>query len=126
MRRFTPKGAAGALSPELERELRAKPWLGNVRELRNFVERALAMGATEALSLATGEGAAAPRVQSDAAPAINPRVLFKDFREAWIDYGEREYLRALLKHHGGNVSAAAQAAGLGRTYVYRLIKKHSL
>jgi transcriptional regulator of acetoin/glycerol metabolism len=55
-----------------------------------------------------------------------PDELFKDFRERWIDHGEREYVRLLLERHQGNVTAAAQAAGLARTYVYRLIKKHGL
>ena len=51
---------------------------------------------------------------------------FKEFRERWIDHGEREYLQRLLERHGRNVPAAAEAAGLDRTYVYRLIRKHGL
>jgi transcriptional regulator of acetoin/glycerol metabolism len=51
---------------------------------------------------------------------------FKVFREQWIDNGEREYLRRLLERHQRNVSAAARAAELDRTYLYRLIRKHGL
>ena len=51
---------------------------------------------------------------------------FKEFRERWIDQGEREYLQRLLERHGRNVPAAAEEAGLDRTYVYRLIRKHGL
>ena len=51
---------------------------------------------------------------------------FKEFRERWIDHGEREYLQRLLERHGRNVPAAAEEAGLDRTYVYRLIRKHGL
>lgn len=42
---------------------------------------------------------------------------------------EREYLRGVLARNarnGGNVSATAEAAGLDRAYVYRLIRKHDL
>ena len=102
------------------------PWLGNVRELRNFVERACAIGApgTRCDPAAPPRGAAHRR--SAGADAVAYEQPFKEFRERWIDHGEREYLRRLLERHGRNVPAAAEAAGLDRTYVYRLIRKHGL
>jgi transcriptional regulator with GAF, ATPase, and Fis domain len=109
--------------PVSERALMEMPWLGNVRELRNFVERACAIGAGGAL----GEPPPA-RTEADA-PTATPVPFeqpFKEFREQWIDRGEREYVRRLLDRHGRNVPAAAEAAGLDRTYVYRLIRKHDL
>ena len=106
--------------PIAERELAQLPWLGNVRELRNVVERACAFGAKDALGAAAGVSAPA-----DAAAATFEQP-FKDFRERWIDDGEREYVRRLLERHGRNVSLAAGAAGLDRTYLYRLIRKHGL
>jgi len=106
--------------PIAERELAQLPWLGNVRELRNVVERACAFAAKDALG--TAVGATAP---ADASAAAFEQP-FKDFRERWIDDGEREYVRRLLERHGRNVSLAAGAAGLDRTYLYRLIRKHGL
>ncbi len=122
---FLPPGAAGALPPELVRELSSRPWLGNVRELRNFVERAVALGAKEALAMAS-EGAPRPAGQQGAAPAVDLDQPFKDLRERWLDHLEREYISGLLARHQWNVSAVAQAAGLDRTYVHRLIRKHDL
>ena len=49
---------------------------------------------------------------------------FKEAREAWNDEFERAYVRKLLERHSGNVAEAAEAAGVDRTYVYRLIRKH--
>ncbi|MBL9028231.1 MAG: helix-turn-helix domain-containing protein, partial [Myxococcales bacterium] len=46
--------------------------------------------------------------------------------EEWIDYLERAYFRRLLERHGRNVSEAAQAAGVDRTYVYRLIRRYGI
>ena len=100
------------------------PWLGNVRELRNFVERACAIGARDALRRAPRRDRSGRRRRARRAVAFEQP--FKEFRERWIDHGEREYLRRLLERHGRNVSAAAEAAGLDRTYVYRLIRKHGL
>jgi len=122
-------GGRQPVEPVSERELAEMPWLGNVRELRNFVERACAIGAKEALQSSRGaDEAPAPSV--GAAEASSSPVgfdqPFKEFRERWIDHGEREYLQRLLERHGRNVPAAAEAAGLDRTYVYRLIRKHGL
>ncbi len=120
---FLPQGAAGALAPELVRELSARPWLGNVRELRNFVERAIALGAREALAM-VGDGA---KRSTGAGPlGVDLDQPFKDLRERWLDHLEREYITGLLARHHWNVSAVAQAAGLDRTYVHRLIRKHDL
>ncbi|WP_394821505.1 sigma 54-interacting transcriptional regulator [Pendulispora albinea] len=103
----------GALEPPLLEEMSQMPWFGNVRELRNFVERAIALGAHRALDMAT-------------TPAPRMETAYKEFRERWIEFGEREYLRKLLDRHGRQVASAAQEAGLDRTYLYRLLRKHTL
>jgi two-component system response regulator GlrR len=100
-------------------ELMERSWLGNVRELRSFVERALVFGPKKALTM-TGD----PTGQRQTSPAVDKPL--KEAREAWMDQFEREYLRQLLERHGRNVAAASQAAGVHRTYLYRLIMKHGL
>ncbi len=121
---FLPAAEHGAITPALLDELRGRSWRGNVRELRNFVERALTFGTEEALD------SLPPSVRADAAPGPLPKVTydepFKVLRDRWVNHLEREYLRGVLARTGGNVSAAAEAAGLDRAYVYRLIRKHGL
>ena len=51
---------------------------------------------------------------------------FKEFRERWIDLGEREYLRRLMIRTKRSSGTAAREAGLERTYLYRLLKKHGV
>jgi DNA-binding NtrC family response regulator len=110
-----------------ERELAEMPWLGNVRELRNFVERACAIGgARDAMRSPPSVAESNDSLPSPDASPVPFEQPFKEFRERWIDHGEREYLRRLLERHGRNVPAAAESAGLDRTYVYRLIRKHGL
>jgi DNA-binding NtrC family response regulator len=123
---FLPKESLSAVTPQMVRELTARPWLGNVRELRNFVERALALGPREALELS------APALDSDAAqgqirlPAALLTLPYKEVRERALLAIERDYVKGLLERHDRNISEAAEAAGLNRTYLYRLVAKHGL
>ncbi len=108
--------------PVSESELTLMPWLGNVRELRNFVERVCA-GAKDAFGSSRGEDAPAA---TETMAGISFAQPFKEFREQWIDQGESQYVQRLLDRHARNVSLAADQAGLDRTYLYRLIRKHGL
>ena len=53
---FLRKASAPAFGDELVRELSSRQWRGNVRELRNFVERVRALGHAGALALSPSEG----------------------------------------------------------------------
>jgi transcriptional regulator with PAS, ATPase and Fis domain len=123
---FLPPEALSAVTPQMVRELAARPWLGNVRELRNFVERALALGAREALALsAAHESADAAGAQMHFPPSLLA-LPYKEMRERVLLAAERDYIEGLLARHDRDVSAAAETAGLNRTYLYRLIAKHRL
>jgi transcriptional regulator with GAF, ATPase, and Fis domain len=112
---------------ELMRDLAERPWLGNVRELRNFVERAMAIGAREAMSLGASARSNPPAsTRSAALPPVPCDRPFKELREAWIEHFDREYVRQLLEQHGRDVGAAANTAGVDRTYIYRLMRRHGL
>lgn len=100
-------------------ELERHDWPGNIRELRNYLERCLAM--REAVPLeAVLESS--PGVPQD----IDLEVPLKIARERWVAVFERRYLAELLDKHAGNVSAAAQQAGVDRAHFYRLLWRHGL
>lgn len=109
-----PSVSRADLLAKLER--RAFP--GNVRELAQLLDRLTATGAVESRAAAAAPAGAGPVVDLD-------RPL-KEQREAWLTRLEVEYLRGLLARHGGNVTRVAEAAGIDRTYVHRLVKKHGL
>jgi len=122
-----PQGAT--VSADLMRQIIDRPWRGNVRELRNFVERARALGAAQALALDDPRSSARMPAAADVTSAPGAAIFqqaYKGFREAWIDAGEKEYVRRLLERHQRNVTAAAREADVDRTYIYRLIRKHEL
>jgi transcriptional regulator with PAS, ATPase and Fis domain len=121
-------GDAAALSPELVGELAKRPWLGNVRELRNFVARARVLGAADALAgdVPSSTRGAGTRGTGESFPDVDPSESFREIRTRWLDHLEREYVKKLMATHQGNISAVGKAAGLDRTYIYRLIRKHDL
>jgi transcriptional regulator with PAS, ATPase and Fis domain len=112
------------LTPEVWRELASRPWLGNVRELRIFAQRLVTLGPDEAMR---GEAAGpAPAAAPGSLPPVPTDHPFKEVRERWLNHLEREYVAGLLARLRYNVSAVADAAGLDRSYVHRLIRKHGL
>jgi len=127
--KLLPAGAHDTVSPELLQELARRPWPGNVRELRNFVERAVALGAREALDIT--HRPSMPDLtpagnDPEALPSVNVDEAFKSIRDRWLEHLERAYLRAMIERHQRDTAAIAQASGLDRSYVYRLIRKHEL
>ncbi len=110
----------------VQNRLRHYPWPGNLRELRNLVQRLLILGnapdvALDELELALGSAApATPAARSDA-----PRGLEVDFalplREAREQF-ERAYLLHQLNEAGGSVGKLAKAVGMERTHLYRKLK----
>jgi DNA-binding NtrC family response regulator len=114
-----PEVAAGLRTPEFLGSLQRASWPGNVRELRNFVERCIVF--QQPLPLDEG-GSEQPAAEAPAADGGS----FADARQRAIDDFERRFVTGLLARHGGKVSAAAQEAGVGRAYLYRLMQKHRL
>jgi len=101
-------------APEAMEVLVSAPWPGNVRQLLNVVEQAVALAATEVIPESL------VRQALDVADtALTP---LDEARKAF----ERDYLVRILKITGGNVTKAARLAGRNRTEFYRLLERHSL
>jgi DNA-binding NtrC family response regulator len=123
------------LSPDLIEALKSHPWQGNVRELRNVVERALSLRDAEGYS--NPDQVLSPIANrgnlenstSPAPSASHEEVLDLPFKEAkgkLIEAFERDYLNHLLTRHKGNISRAAAEAGIDRNYIHRLVKKYGI
>ncbi|MBX3269157.1 MAG: sigma 54-interacting transcriptional regulator [Sandaracinaceae bacterium] len=109
---------ARVVTPELRTALQAGRWPGNVRELRNYLSRCVVLG--EVLPIT-------PTDNDDPRPwQVDPEKPYAEAREHALALFERDYVRALLEHHEGNVSAAARAAGMARPYLHRLLRRHGL
>jgi two-component system, NtrC family, response regulator HydG len=122
------------ITPAAERLLVNARWDGNVRELRNVIERACILAETELLtdrevaaampSLAVQYPAARPVSASPGetcvAGARGPCEMER------LDTMEREHIQRALEHAGGNKKAAAQLLGLSRRALYRRLERLEL
>jgi two-component system response regulator AtoC len=99
-------------------------WPGNIRELRNAVERGLAMARGELI-----RSADLPPALRNTESAVDSAVLGKSnsaSRAAALDDAERDYLVTLLQKNSGNVSQSAMEAGMSRQGLHKLLKKHGV
>jgi two-component system response regulator GlrR len=109
-------------SPDFLEALARHSWPGNIRELRNYLERCVALRDFAPPRSATGSVPIASGPES----AVNVGQPLREAREAWVSAFERRYLEELLRQHDNRVSSAARAAGVDRIYFYRLLWKHGL
>ena len=101
-------------SAEAMEMLVKSPWPGNVREVYNVVEQAVALSTTPIITPTLVESALRGRTAELAS-----------FESARSEF-EREYLAKLLKITGGNVTQAAKLAKRNRTEFYKLLQRHHL
>ena len=101
-------------------------WPGNVRELENAIERALAVSDGPRIGLEA--------LPTEVALASQPRLTggklaslsYREMVDLARDRASREYLVALMRDTGGNVTKAAERAGMERESLHRLLKRHGM
>jgi two-component system nitrogen regulation response regulator NtrX len=110
-----------ALSDEAQALLQTMSWPGNVRQLRNVMERVLILGADR------GDIGAAELADHDAKREDDGRLVLsgafatlplRDARELF----EREYLLTQINRFGGNISRTATFVGMERSALHRKLK----
>jgi transcriptional regulator of acetoin/glycerol metabolism len=97
-------------SPEIRRALRAQPWPGNVREVRNFVENALLSDADPVVTLKD-----LPWLEASAPVATTT-----------LDDAEHQAISRALQQCGGSMTAAARMLEISRSTLYRKMGRYGL
>jgi two-component system NtrC family response regulator len=125
------------LSPAALEWLTAQPWPGNVRQLRQVLERTLLLAGKPVLEVADlrdgerlreGEraaphGAGPAGVGAGAAAAAGVGAAGAHLT---LEQAERQMIELVLAQHEGNISRVAKALGLSRAALYRRMEKHGL
>jgi two-component system response regulator GlrR len=101
-------------APDAMERLMAADWPGNVRQLRNVVERNVALSPSVVIS--------EEQVRDALGEAASSFPSFDEARDSFT----RDYLMQLLKIADGNVSRAARLAQRNRTDFYKLMKRHGI
>jgi len=108
--------------------LKALPWTGNIRELRNMVERLIILSdkiitdndvrifANPSSPVAATNGNNNQQTDFDR---------FNNFQE-YKDYAEREYIKFKLEKNNWNVSKTADDIDIQRSHLYSKIEKFGL
>jgi len=123
------------LPPETIPMLQGYDWPGNVRELRNVVAR-LVLFPELLHEMLGGEAGKAPAQPAKAPegreePAVGAlggllEMTLPEAREAVLAELERKYAAAKLKQFDGNISRAAEAMGVSRQLLHRLLERHGM
>ncbi|WP_225026112.1 nitrogen assimilation response regulator NtrX [Xinfangfangia pollutisoli] len=112
---------ARSFSAEAEAMLQTMAWPGNVRQLRNVIERVLILGESSGLI----EARELPGTEAQAAAGdgmvLGGMVATLPLREA-RELFEREYLLTQINRFGGNISRTANFVGMERSALHRKLK----
>ncbi|AKU21931.1 sigma-54 dependent transcriptional regulator [Massilia sp. NR 4-1] len=106
------------LAPAALDWLATQPWPGNIRQLRQTLERTMLLAGRPQLGLADFIAAS----QHD--EAASARGLGTDGMT--LEQVERQMIAKALDQHQGNISRVAKALGLSRTALYRRLERHGL
>lgn len=113
--------ALKTFSDEALRKLTSMDWSGNVRELRNIVERLVIMTPSKMIEADQVESGAG-KVRSESGDLLDLGGTFQDFK----DRAEAAFIKKLLDEHEWNISRTAQALDIQRSHLYNKMRKFGL
>ncbi len=109
-----------SFTAEAREKLAASAWKGNVRELRNTIERLLIMAPGETIGAADLPDAI--RYGEEAPVEGEGAGTLKEFKEA----SERSFLVGKLRENGWNISQTAQVIGTPRSNLYKKLEQYKI
>jgi DNA-binding NtrC family response regulator len=117
-------GPDGSLPEHFVSSLVERSWPGNVRELRNYIERHVSLGFPSTGRTSTGSLPAQKSTGATSLESMVPLHLpLKDARSAWMETFELVYVRSILQKTRGNVTRAAELAGVSRRFLQRTVAR---
>lgn len=109
--------------------LQTMPWTGNIRELRNMIERLIILSekviTDKDVHTYANPSSAAPAVESGSAASSPNFDQFTNFQE-YKDFAERDYIKYKLEKNNWNVSKTADDIDIQRSHLYSKIEKYGL
>jgi two-component system nitrogen regulation response regulator NtrX len=123
------------ISPEFAAALQKREWRGNIRELKNVIDRLMILVDDDTLRAEHLEGVPPPKPaasggppslsappQSDTGSTALPQGSLREFKEG----SERAFIVAKLRENGWNISATAQAIDTPRSNLYKKLEQYGI
>jgi transcriptional regulator with GAF, ATPase, and Fis domain len=114
------------LTPGAERLLADAAWDGNVRQLRNVIERACILSESEFVGEGDLSGSMQEQRQVSPASAAAPVAVSRADGPAPLVEVERDHIVRTLQQVRGNKAVAARLLGISRRAFYRQLERHGL
>jgi DNA-binding NtrC family response regulator len=113
-----------AFDDEARQALLAHDWPGNVRELRNAIERAVVLVRSDTITRNDlPPTLVGPHATLRPAEAATAGLSYAEAREHALRAFERDFIAAALERHGGNVSRTAEALGMHRQSLQKVMRR---
>jgi two-component system nitrogen regulation response regulator NtrX len=122
--RRSPEARPKTVSREAMKLLERHPWPGNIRELKNFVERVNIMAEEQEISAETVRRYLTSRTESEREEPLKDYTSMK-LNEAKEEF-ERELLIRKLDEHQGNITQASRALGISPSHLHNKIRKYGI
>ena len=110
---FRKEGTKKTFTHAALRKLVRQPWVGNVRELKNVIQRAIFLTVDDVID------------EADLLPLLPPSSHKTPGKES-LRHGEKESIIQMLKDCNGNVTLAAKKLGIARTTLHSKMRKFHL
>ncbi len=110
-----------SFSVSVQNRLRNHSWPGNIRELRNLIQRLMILGGEGEVSVAEVDEALKLNMPEPGGGVGHPEIFQLPLREAREQF-EREYLSYQLQLANGSVGKLAESVGMERTHLYRKLR----
>jgi DNA-binding NtrC family response regulator len=129
-----PESQVAGITDEVKKIFEEFHWPGNIRELKNAIDRAFSFCETDQIDVShlpdylkdSGNTGARESSLGSSTQELDASLPFKEAKEKWVENFEKDYLIKILKNNDLNISKAAKEAGIDRKSIQRLLKKYGL
>jgi DNA-binding NtrC family response regulator len=117
------------IAPSVIASMLNYPWRGNIRELENFIKRAIITTEGDTIRSFTLADVGTEAMITNAPgfeQAIESNIPFKEYMKQVSRHAEIQYLTLALKLHSGNINQVAKAMELDRKTIYRKLEEYGI
>ena len=102
-------------------------WPGNIRELKNLIERIMLLEPSSTIKAETLSYSIVKGPEIEATPfSFSLEKSLKSTKREFINRFEKAYIKQLLDNSRGNIAECARRAGVNRSYLYKLLSKYNI